>query len=164
MQRFIIKNYGIYSLFLVIIVGITIILHFSFSGQEVEKDNGSVQIYFNELQTQEAKNVQELGDVKLIYVSRTISGFDKQKNNKYRTDFYLTDLKGEKKYKFYMAEDLTYEVAYPFGNEKIMILKEFGTQENRLIDFQGKVVKDLFIPPVGFGTDFLLSKDSKNSF
>jgi len=156
----ILKSYGVYFLFLIIIVAIACLFHFTFR-QEKSKPNKDVGINFNEIQTEEVKDINQLENIQLIYSQREVTGFDQEKNNKYKTGFYLTDLKGVKKYEFYSTEDLTYEQAYLFGQNKILILKEFGTTENYLVDFQGKIVKDIFIPPVNFGTDFVLSKDAK---
>jgi hypothetical protein len=154
------KNFGIYFVFLVIIVAIACLFHFTFY-KEKSEPNKDIQINFNEIQTEEVKDINQLANIQLIYAQREVIGFDKEKNNKYRTDFYLIDLRSEKKYKFYSTEDLTYEQAYLSGQNKILILKEFGTKENRLVDFNGKIIKDIFIPPVNFGTDFVLSKDTK---
>lgn len=127
--------------------------------KEVKKQATDLNYFVG--QGQAVKSQAELGQGgRIIYAERVVAAVDDQGENKYQTNFYLTDSAGEKKYKFYTADDLTYETAYPYLSGSILIATEFGQAKNRVVGFDGQEKEGVFIPPVAFGTDFILSADN----
>ncbi|MFA5069899.1 MAG: hypothetical protein WC528_01325 [Patescibacteria group bacterium] len=162
------KNTNFLAGVIVLVFGLAVIivggfLYFKFHGAKTRADNAlQPAISFFESAGREVTSQAEItSPIKLIYAERIVTEVGQTGDNKYTTNYYLTDLKGENKYRFYQAGDLTLESAYPYIDNSLIILKEFGQAENRALGLDG-LPKDVFLPPVYFGTDFILSDDHKN--
>lgn len=146
-------------IFLMTVLALGGFFYFNKSGKtkEVKKEGPSISYFAAKGEAAESKE-EISGLSRLIYAEKVITEVGSSGENKYQTNFFMTDEKGGKKFKFYSADDLTYETAYPYFSETIAIIKEFGKAENRVIGFDGQK-KEVFLPPAAFGTDYVLSAD-----
>ncbi|MFH1366899.1 MAG: hypothetical protein ABIH38_02820 [Patescibacteria group bacterium] len=146
-------------IFLLMFVALGGFFYFHKNAKNNETKKEGLDISYFSAKGENVDTYQEIsGQNLLIYAEKEVMEVNSLGENKYQTNFFLTGEKGEKKFKFYSAEDLTYETAYPYLAGSIIIVTEFGQAENRAVGVDGEK-KDFFLPPVAFGTDFILSSD-----
>ncbi|MDZ7798052.1 MAG: hypothetical protein U5L76_00360 [Patescibacteria group bacterium] len=135
------------------------IFYYQFNSKKEESESFTVS--YKELKAEEVDDLSKIeSQEKIVYAQREVID-NKGNENVYQTRYYVTNSKGEKKYNFYTADDLTFEIGYPYLEDKILILTEFGQADNRVVNLKGEVLKEVFIPGIDFGTDFVVSDDHK---
>jgi len=145
-----------------VVFGLGGFFYFNARNNSLNSRDNEIKIIQREAKNEEVDSIKGVvGENRLVYSERIVKAIDEKGENIYETKFYLTDSQGEKRYNFYTAEDLTYESAYPYQKDKLLILKEFGRVGPRLINLEGEILDDEFVPEVDFGTDFCISDDNK---
>jgi len=154
------KKYLTPSLIIVVVLAITGgIFYYQINSKEEEVE--SFNVSYKEAVGEEINDLNKIESQKRVVYSQREVTDNKGTENTYKTRYYVTDQAGRQKYNFYTASDLTFEIGYPYLEDKILILTEFGQADNRVVNLKGEVLKDLFIPDIDFGTDFVVSGDNK---
>ena len=146
----------------VLVLGIGGFFYFNSGEKEETVKKEPFRVNFFDSIGKEVEDIDEIGkEARFVFNKREVTGCTDQNNNIYSTKLFITDGRGNNFFNFYETDDLTFEMSYSYIEDQVLILTEFGLQDNRVVDLEGEINSETFIPPVGFGTDFIVSQDEK---
>lgn len=85
-------------------------------------------------------------DPKVVFAERTVTGFDAQGNNQYRTRVLQSDRKGERLFPFYESDDITFEQISPYSGDTLVIHSALLGTNPTVIDYTGAAQEEAFVP------------------